>query len=251
MQVDPSGQWETSTSVTAAARDVFELYLPLRVEDRFTVAQVGQSLDGRIATESGRSHYITGTADILRLHRLRALVDAVVVGAGTVAADDPRLTVREVEGKNPTRVVLDPDGRLDPAKQIFVDGAADTVHVRRDTGGVDQSLQGHASVLTLPVNAEGAFEPEIVLKALDRLGLRRVLIEGGGLTVSKFLQAGAVDRLHVSVAPLIIGSGRPAFTLDPVDTLEEALRPPYRLFHLGDDLLFDFDLRQARTRPKS
>lgn len=247
MQVDPSGQWETSTAVTAAARDIFELYLPLQVDSCFTVAQLGQSIDGRIATESGRSHYITGTADILRLHRLRALVDAVVVGASTIAADDPRLTVREVEGENPTRVVLDPDSRLDPAKQIFVDGAANTIRVCRDTGGADGPLEeGHASVLTLPVNTEKAFEPAVVLQALDRLGLRRVLIEGGGLTVSRFLQAGAVDRLHVSVAPLIIGSGRPAFTLDPVDTLDEALRPPCRLFHIGDDVLFDFDMRQGR-----
>ena len=134
LQVDRSGRWETSAPATAAARDIFELYLPLQVQDGLTVAQIGQSLDGRIATTTGRSHYITGAGDILRLHRLRALVDAVVVGAGTIASDDPRLTVREVEGDNPVRVILDPDTRLDPTRQVFSDGAARTVHVPSGNG---------------------------------------------------------------------------------------------------------------------
>ena len=244
LQVEPSGRWKTSTPVSAEARDILELYLPLQVQDRLTLAQLGQSLDGRIATESGQSHYITGTADIVRLHRLRALVDAVVVGAGTIASDNPRLTVREVEGENPVRVVLDPDGRLDPTRQVFADGSARTVHVRRRMPGTDQPAhENDASLLVLPVGAQGLFEPAVVLSSLHDLGLKRVLVEGGGVTVSRFLQARAVDRLHVTVAPLIIGSGKPAFTLDPVDTLEGAWRPPCRLFRLGQDVLFDLDLR--------
>jgi diaminohydroxyphosphoribosylaminopyrimidine deaminase/5-amino-6-(5-phosphoribosylamino)uracil reductase len=227
--------------------DLLELYLPLQVQGRLTVAQLGQSLDGRIATESGHSHYITGPADIIRLHRLRALVDAVVVGAGTIASDDPRLTVREVEGDNPVRIVLDPHGRLDPNRRVFTDRSARTVHVRRERPGTDrEARESDASVLVLPVDAQGLFEPTVVLSALHNLGLKHVLIEGGGVTVSRFLQARAVDRLHVTVAPLIIGSGKPAFTLDPVDTLAGAWRPPCRLFRLGEDVLFDLDLREHK-----
>ena len=244
LQVDPSGQWKTSTPASDEARDIFELYLPLRVPRRLAVAQLGQSLDGRIATESGHSHYITGTADIVRLHRLRALVDAVIVGAGTIESDDPRLTVREVEGDNPVRVILDPDGRLDPSRRVFLDGSARTVHIRGEMPGKErQARERDTSVLVLPVDARRQFEPMVVLSAIHDLGLEHVLIEGGGVTVSRFLQARAVDRLHVTVAPLIIGSGKPAFTLDPIDTLEGAWRPPCRLFRLGDDVLFDFDLR--------
>jgi len=244
LQVDPSGQWKTSLPVSDEVRDIFELYLPLQVPRRLAVAQLGQSLDGRIATESGHSHYITGTADIVRLHRLRALVDAVVVGAGTIESDDPRLTVREVEGDNPVRVILDPDGRLDPTRHVFLDGSARTVHIRREMPDREQEArESNVSVLVLPVDAQRQFEPPVVLSALHNLGLERVLIEGGGVTVSKFLQARAVDRLHVTVAPLIIGSGKPAFTFDPIDTLNGALRSPCRLFRLGDDVLFDFDLR--------
>ena len=76
------------------------------------VGQIGQSLDGRIATESGHSKYINGPAGLTHLHRLRALVDAVVIGVGTAIADDPQLTVRRVSGQQPARVVIDPKGRL-------------------------------------------------------------------------------------------------------------------------------------------
>ncbi len=90
-----------------------ELFGPLRqgtVDDLVVVGQIGQSLDGRIATESGHSKYINGPAGLAHLHRLRALVDAVVVGVGTAIADDPQLTVRRVAGPQPARVVIDPEG---------------------------------------------------------------------------------------------------------------------------------------------
>src|SRR5215210_2131153 len=103
-----------------------ELFGPLRtgaVDDLVIVGQVGQSLDGRIATTSGHSHYINGPEGLAHLHRLRALVDAVVVGIGTVLADDPQLTVRRVAGPNPARVVIDPGGRLTAsARMLALDG---------------------------------------------------------------------------------------------------------------------------------
>ena len=103
-----------------------ELFGPLRhgrIDDLVVVAQIGQSLDGRVATETGHSHYINGPAGLAHLHRLRALVDAVVIGAGTALADDPQLTVRRVSGPQPARVVIDARGRLPSgAKLLANDG---------------------------------------------------------------------------------------------------------------------------------
>lgn len=223
-----------------------EILAPLQARSRFVVGQLGQSLDGRIATVEGHSHYINGPEDIHRLHALRALVDAVVVGAQTVASDDPRLTVRHVEGPNPTRVVLDSSGRLDPGLGIFQDGEAPTLWVRAAEGSSKSSAGGdpgaHVQIATLPRTDEG-FAPAAVLELLTGHGLERVLVEGGGRTVSSFLAAGVLDRLHISVAPLLIGSGLPSITLPEVASLEDAMRPPVRHFRLGDDLLFDLDLR--------
>src|SRR5690349_8709954 len=84
------------------------------VDDLVVVGQFGQSLDGRVATETGHSHYINGPAGLAHLHRLRALVDVVVVGVGTALADNPQLTVRHVSGPSPARIVVDPRGRIAP-----------------------------------------------------------------------------------------------------------------------------------------
>ncbi len=255
LELGESGQWDASIPPTPAARDLLDLYLPLMHRPDLVIGQLGQSLDGRIATVSGRSHYITGPEDILRLHRLRALVDAVIVGAETVAQDDPRLTVRDVEGENPVRVVLDPDGRLGQDRQVFTDGVTQTLVVRRavaDAGPSGTSGNGlpessNASpeegpeVLALPAGTDG-FEPADVLEALRVRGLRRVLVEGGGVTVSRFLEAGLLHRLHLTVAPVLMGSGRSSITLPVIETLDQALRARCRHVPLGDDLLFDLDL---------
>src|SRR3954470_21732453 len=115
-----------------------ELFGPLRqggADGLVVVGQCGQSIDARIATPSGHSHYINGEAGLDHLHRLRALVDAVVVGVGTVIADDPQLTVRRVEGPSPARVILDPQGRVpararalvgDDVRRIVITGANST-----------------------------------------------------------------------------------------------------------------------------
>ena len=245
LDLSESGGWEASVPPTPDARDLFDLYLPLTRGPDFVIGQLGQSLDGRIATVSGRSKYITGPEDIRRLHRLRALVDAVILGAGTVAQDDPRLTVREVEGENPVRVVLDPDGRLGEDRRVFSDRAARTLVVRRATTPTSHSrTRGDGpEVLTLPASGPQGFEPGAVLEALRVRGLRRVLVEGGGITVSRFLEAGLLDRLHLTVAPILMGSGRPGITLPPIETPDQSLRARCRHIPLGDDLLFDLDLR--------
>lgn len=216
------------------------LFAPLLQAGPVCVAQIGQSLDGRIATASGHSHYINGLASRTHLHRLRALVDAVVVGVGTANADRPQLTVRHVEGPHPVRVVLDPRGRALPDLPLFRDGKAPTLHLV-GTGVAGVRAPG-VDTIELASGDDG-FAPAEVLSRLAARGLTRVLVEGGGITVSRFIAAGAVDRLHLMVAPMLIGSGRPGIVLPEVDTLDRALRPTAWRYRCGEDTLFDLVLR--------
>jgi diaminohydroxyphosphoribosylaminopyrimidine deaminase/5-amino-6-(5-phosphoribosylamino)uracil reductase len=214
-----------------------ELYLPLLAAFQRTgslvVAHLGQSLDGRIATTSGASRCITGEEYLLHTHRMRALADAVIVGAGTVAADDPLLTVRRCAGTNPLRVVIDVGGRLQRTQQVFSDDVP-TLHVV----GTGASGSGGAEVLVFPVQ-DGRISAAAILEELGRRGLRWIFIEGGGITVSRFLTENALDRLQLTVAPVLLGSGRPSLVLPEIADPTRGLRPTMRRIALGDDLLVE------------
>lgn len=236
---------QPTAAAPAPVRALFELYLPLckaRAEGPLTLAHLGQSLDGCIATASGDSYYVTGPDNVRHLHRLRALSQAVVVGAGTIARDDPQLTVRHVEGRNPVRVVLDPSARLDARRRVFTDGAAPTLVVHAE--GVVSPAPGNAEVLRVPI-ADGRLRLDVLLRRLHERGWWAVFVEGGGETVSRFLEAGLLDRLHIAIAPLVTGSGRPGLSLPARDRIADCLRPAHRVFTMGADVLFDCDLRAA------
>lgn len=135
--------WRWLEDATREAARLAELYVPLCLAGpRYSFAQLGQSLDGAIATRTGDAVYVTGEEDRLHLHRMRALADAVVVGVDTVRTDDPQLTVRACAGGNPVRVVLDHRGRVDTERKVFTDGVrADAVGVgvcRRRGAGTGQ-----------------------------------------------------------------------------------------------------------------
>ena len=224
---------------------LLDLYLPIcNATSRrpIVVGHLGQSLDGFIAMPTGESQNVTGEENILHLHRLRALCDAIVVGAGTVAADDPLLTTRHVRGSSPLRVVLDRGRRLSPHYRLFTDTDADTVYM------CDHSLLqthevrfGRAAVIGIRT-AHDALDLNEVLEWLRSRGCARVFVEGGGVTVSTFLEAGLLDRVQVAIAPLIIGDGRPAIRLPARTALRDCHRPRYRVFRMGTDVLFDCDL---------
>ncbi len=203
------------------------------------IAQIGQSLDGRIATASGHSHYINGPKALDHLHHLRALVDAVVVGASTAVLDDPMLSTRRVDGPSPVRVVVDPAGRLPPSAKMLNDGGAPCLIVTRP----GTKVAAGAERVELAPQTDGAIAPGAILDALHARGMNSVLVEGGADTVSRFLAADAIDRLHVLVAPLILGSGRQGFDLPAIDRVDEGVRPKAKVHKLGEDVLFDCDLR--------
>ena len=238
--------YQPPAHTSADAAQLLDLMLPLCVGERaptFVVAHLGQSLDGRVATHTGASKFITGPEDLRHTHRLRALFDAVLVGAETVMHDDPRLTTRLVTGESPTRVVLDPRARLDRRSKVFVDGAADTLWVVGQDALVSCPAD-HVDVVAVRMVGP-SFDLGDLLACLRDRGLPRVFIEGGGVTVSRFITEGLVDRLHLTVAPRIIGSGTPALCLPPADRLSDTLHVNSRCVQLGQDMLFDCDMRAA------
>jgi riboflavin-specific deaminase-like protein len=225
-----------------------ELFGPLRHgcrDDLVVVGQFGQSIDARIATTSGDSKYINGAEGLAHLHRLRALVDAVLIGVGTAHMDDPQLTVRRVSGPSPARVIVDPNGRLSAtARVLAADGTRRLVITRE---GSKFALPPGVEIAVLPAS-DGQIAPAAILAALADRGFRRILVEGGANTVSRFLEARCLDRLHVLIAPIIIGAGPSSVSLPPIARVDDALKAPIRAHVLGEELLVDCDLT-AQRRP--
>jgi riboflavin-specific deaminase-like protein len=208
--------------------------------DSFAIGHLAQSLDGRIATNGGVSRWLSGVADLLHTHRMRALSDAVLVGVNTVFHDNPRLTVRRCAGRHPVRVVIDPERRLDGSQHVFTDDAAPTMLLTaadRTRGG---EALGCAEIVAVPRDGN-CLDPHEIRRLLARRGLNWLFVEGGGITVSRFLAARALDRLQITVAPVLLGSGRPSIILPEITDLRDSLRPRTRRFVLDEDVMIECD----------
>jgi diaminohydroxyphosphoribosylaminopyrimidine deaminase/5-amino-6-(5-phosphoribosylamino)uracil reductase len=211
-----------------------------RGDASFVIGQLGQSLDGRIATPTGMSKYINGHEALCHLHRIRAEVDAVIVGIGTAIADDPQLTTRHVTGPNPVRVVIDPSGRLPADLAMLHDNAAPVLVITCPGRPVPKG----AEALELQCSSSGNIEPAAIVGALSARGLRRLLVEGGAETLARFLNASAIDELHLMVAPIVLGSGKTGLNLTPITDLDEAMRPMVRTMRFKDgDMLCMCDMQ--------
>ena len=217
----------------------------IRTTQSIVVGQLGQTLDGCIATPTGESKYINSNSGLRHLHSIRSAVDAVIVGVGSVNEDDPQLTVRLCQGDHPARVIVDPRGRVEMDSALFHDKRSEVVVI---TGaGVEHPARGHAEIIELSTENR-VFEPTKIVEALQSHGYQRLLVEGGNRTLSHFLDSGVLDRLHLIVAPVIMGCGLPSLQLSPIDKLNEALRPDVTLYPLGQDVLFDCNFRQASAK---
>jgi riboflavin-specific deaminase-like protein len=240
----PPAGWESRCATGDPRSALLDLYLPICASPArpITIGHLGQSLDGFIATYSGDSQFVTGGENLLHMHRLRALCDAVVVGAGTVAADNPQLTTRLVPGPSPVRVILDPTRRLAPNYRVFTDAQAPTLYAcARSRIGAGETHVGRATIVALDDEAEGREATQLVALLRAR-GHARIFVEGGGVTVSGFLVQNLLNRLHIAVAPVLIGDGRPAIRIARHENLRDCRRPAYRVFRMGGDVLFDCDL---------
>lgn len=225
------GRW------TAGERAALDLYAPLARRDLGpqTVGQIGQSLDGRVATHTGDARDVSGPDGLAHLHRMRALSDGVLIGVRTALHDRPRLTVRLCSGPNPARIVVDPTGRMpDDLPLMQADGARRIV-----VQGCDRPRPRGIEVLRLPM-AAGRLDPAQIIDGLRDLGIATLLVEGGSITIARFLEAGLLARLQIAVSPLLIGGGPQGLTLqNPVAELSQAVRPETRSYALGPEVVFD------------
>lgn len=231
------GRW------TPGERAALDLYGPLARRDlgAVTVAQIGQSLDGRVATVTGDARDVSGPDGLAHLHRQRALVDAVVIGVRTALHDRSRLTVRLCPGQNPARVVIDPQARLPDDAPVLTEDGTRRVVIQT----LDRPRPAGVTVIRLQPR-DGQLCPRDIAAALHAEGLHSLLIEGGNITITRFLEAGLLTRLQVAVAPLLIGGGPQGLTLSqPTGRLSDALRPDTRVFSLGSDVVFDCGLCPA------
>lgn len=217
------------------------------------IGQLGQSLDGQIATATGHSKYINGQGGLAHLHALRAWADVVVVGVGTVVADDPKLTVRLTKGQDPDRVVIDPSARV-PVQSVCLQDSPAVPSVRRvvltasgsrtraDSDTVDMPWPKGVERVTLASSIDHAtgklsLDPNDIRAWLAKQGWQRVLLEGGAATLAGFLRAGCLDHLHLIISPVLLGPGVAGVRAHPVAHLAQVSRFQVTPFTLGDDLL--------------
>lgn len=218
----------------------------------FVVLKLAATLDGRIATRTGHSRWITGKAARREVHRMRDRCDAILVGAGTVTADDPALTCRIPRGRDPLRVVLSGSLAFPPDAQVVTikaKGAADdggptalVATTRRAPAALAEGLRAAgAEVIRLP-SSRGRVRIPALLEDLGKRGILSLLVEGGSEVAAQFLDGGHVDRLLWFVAPKIVGgaqavpavAGRGAARMDDALVLEDLV-----VRRIGGDLLLD------------
>lgn len=202
--------------------------------------KLATSLDGRIATASGQSRWITGERAREAVHRLRADHDGVLVGAETALTDDPDLTVRlpGYAGRQPARVVLDSRQRLPATSRLVATARGTPTYVVATSEPAARLLDAGIRVLRVPAVGEDRPELKTVVEALAREGLGRLFVEGGGQVAASFLRCGLVDAIEWFRAPIVIGGeGRPAVGALAIAGLSDA--PHFRrteVRELGDDL---------------
>lgn len=209
-----------------------------------------QTLDGRIAAADGTSRWISGPESLVRTHQLRSQHDAIMVGIGTVLADNPSLTVRHVHGPNPLRIVVDRNLRTPLSAAVLVDGAAPHTWLVCDAQAAQarqHALQElGATIITQPLTTESAFAMQPLMHTLASRGIRTLMLEGGSRLIASMLRARCVDRVAITIAPKLLGQGIPAIADLGITTMGNAvcLDEP-RVSQCGDDIWLEATVRYA------
>lgn len=210
----------------------------------FVTIKYAQTLDGRIATATGDSRWISSPASLKYAHRLRTEHDAILVGRGTVKRDDPELTVRLVRGRNPLRVVVDSGLNISTqSKMVQKTSLAPTIiaTVRKSADPKFKKLAGYgADILTIDADHQGKVDLKKLLKKLADRNISSVLIEGGAQIITSVIRNNLANRLVTVIAPKIIGGGIEAIGDLHIRSLQKAkLLSFQKITKIGSDIIID------------
>lgn len=244
--VRPTGAPLVGADALAPVHDVTALLGDVQpTADRpYVVVKYAQTLDGRIATSTGDSKWISGEAERRTSHALRAACDGVLVGVGTVLQDDPELTVRMVPGASPMRVVLDSKLQMPEEAKVLSHDAPTTVFTSELSAPERRDQMRAAGVRVEVVDrTPDGIDLVAALGVLRASGTETLLVEGGAKVITSLLGAGLVDRIIVAVAPMLIGEGTEAVGALGVTKIAEGIRLEHRaIFPVGDDLMLAWDV---------
>jgi diaminohydroxyphosphoribosylaminopyrimidine deaminase/5-amino-6-(5-phosphoribosylamino)uracil reductase len=206
----------------------------------YVILKSAESLDGKIATSSGESRWITGEKARKQVHELRARTDAVLVGIGTILKDDPKLTCRINGGRDPLRIIVDSSLRIPTNAKVLADRNVVVATTRKHSKTKKKKLEGMGVSVFILKDKEGHVDLKDLMRVLGEVGVTTLLIEGGGEINAAALKAKIVNKIMFYIAPKIIG-GRNAKTPvegDGTRKLEEALQlTDVSAKTVGDDIL--------------
>ena len=222
------------TSINLILRQCCEIIIPLLLKNNSNlIGQIGQSIDGKIALNNGKSHYINEKESIIYLHCLRSISDGVLVGVNTIIKDNPLLTTRKIKGQNPTRLIIDPSLKLTNKYKIFKDNNKNIIF----TNSSKRKKLYNTIIVKFP---KKNFTLNIY-KYLKKTSLKTILIEGGPTTLSHFIELKLLNYMQFIISPTIIGSGIDSLKLEPITNLKNAIRKKNTISKLGKEIIVTLD----------
>ena len=227
---------ESKINISRFYQSILNILLPiLRKNKKLVIAQIGQSIDGRIALNNGNSHYINNPKSIIYLHCLRSISDAIIVGSNTIKKDDPLLTTRKIKGTNPKRIIIDGSLSLNNKYKIFNDGNENIIFTKSNKN----IRLNNSTIIRLK---EKNFTKNFITQ-IKKLKYKNILVEGGSKTISELINNKYIDILQFMIAPILIGSGINSLNLKEISNLNKAIRPKHNFNELENEIIVNLFLK--------
>ncbi len=226
---------ESKINISKFYQSILNILFPiLRNNKKLVIAQIGQSIDGRIALNNGNSHYINNPKSIIYLHCLRSISDAIIVGSNTIKKDDPLLTTRKIKGTNPKRIIIDGSLSLNNKYKIFNDGYENIIFTKSNK----KIRLNNSKIIRLK---EKNFTKNLITQ-IKKLKYKNILVEGGSKTISELINNKYIDILQFMIAPILIGSGINSLNLKEISNLNKAIRPKNNFNELDNEIIVNLFL---------